>query len=461
MEIMATTSSRDRSKWVCSGCGTTSAKWLGQCPSCSAWNTLEETKGPAGRARGLPQALNDAQRLGEVLTTTLARIGTGSSELDRALGGGLVPGSSLVLGGHPGAGKSTLLLQAACSVAKSMPALYVSGEESLQQIAARAARLGLPADRLLALSDTDVFAIGSLMAKHKPALVVVDSIQVMLQPELDSAAGSVNQVRESAMYLNKMAKALGSVVIMIGHITKSESLAGPMTLNHLVDVTLMLSSSEDSRFRFIRADKNRYGAVNELGVFAMTAAGMKDVKNPSAIFLNRVSIDSPGSIVTVLWEGTRPLLVEIQGLADQSSMGNPRRLAVGLDGTRLSMLLAVLHRHGGAPIHDQDVYLNVVGGIRVGETAADLPALLSIYSSLKNVPIPPHVFAFGEIGLSGEVRPCANGQERLREATKHGFKTAIIAAGNTPKENIPNLEVIAVKSLRDALESIQGLENRP
>jgi DNA repair protein RadA/Sms len=395
-----------------------------------------------------------ATRLKDVGSAGRARLETGLAELDRVLGGGFVPGSSLVLGGPPGAGKSTLLLQVACHVALRAPVVYVTGEESLQQVAMRAQRLGLQTDELLAIAETDVQVIEALIEQHHPALVVIDSIQVMLHPEVASAQGSVAQVRECAALLTRCAKRLETAIVMVGHVTKSENLAGPMTLNHLVDVTLMLAASDDSRFRFIRADKNRYGAVNELGVFAMTSAGLKEVRNPSAIFLNRDAIDAPGSVVTVLWEGTRPLLVEVQALADQSAPGSARRLSVGMDGNRLSMLLAILHRHGGVAVHDVDVYLNVVGGIRIAETSADLPVILSIYSSIKDKPIPRSLFAFGEIGLSGEVRPCSNGQERIKEAAKHGFLSALVPAGNVAKEALPGVQVRGVRTLAEALAAV-------
>ncbi len=447
------------SQWICSACSSSSPKWQGQCPSCGAWNTLIETSKPRGRNNGAAsRGVSEAVTLSEILPSAVARISTGSSEFDRVLGGGLVPGSSAVLGGFPGAGKSTLLLQAACAVADIYPVVYVAGEEALEQVAARAERLGLPVGKLFVTDACDVHVIASIVEKKKPRFVVIDSIQVMIHPEVDSAAGSVSQVRETALFLSRLAKRMQAAIVMVGHITKSESLAGPMTLNHLVDATLMLSSSDDSRFRFIRADKNRFGSVNELAVFAMAPTGMKDVKNPSAMFLNRIATDSPGSVVTVLWEGTRPLLVEVQALADDSAAGNARRVSVGIDGTRLSMLLAVLHRHGGDVVHDKDVFLNVVGGVRVSETAADLAVVLAVHSSFRDSPIPAHVLAFGEVGLAGEIRPCANGQDRLREAAKHGFKLAIVPKANAPKEGIPGIELVPVSSLKEALEALENLD---
>jgi len=447
------------SQWVCSACKSSSAKWQGQCPNCEAWNTLVETSKPRGRSAAVASRVStDPVTLSEILPSAVARISTGSLELDRVLGGGLVPGSSFVLGGFPGAGKSTLLLQAACAVAEAFPVVYVAGEEALEQVAARAARLGLPVEKLFVTDACDVNVICSIVEKVKPRFVVIDSIQVMIHPEVDSAAGSVSQVRETALFLSRLAKQFQIAIVMVGHITKSDSLAGPMTLNHLVDATLMLSSSDDSRYRFIRADKNRFGSVNELAVFSMSPTGMKDVKNPSAMFLNRISTDSPGSVVTVLWEGTRPLLVEVQALADDGNVGGPRRVAVGIDGTRLSMLLAVLHRHGGIVVSDKDVFLNVVGGVRVNETAADLAVVLAVHSSVRDQPVPAHMLAFGEVGLSGEIRPCANGQDRLREAVKHGFKVAIVPRGNTPKEGILGLQLIPVSSLKEALEALENLE---
>ncbi len=453
---MATPSDKAETVFVCSECGTEHRKWVGQCKDCGAWNSLQEgTRLRRSRSAAAPAGAATASSvttLDQVVAGGLARLPTGIGEFDRVLGGGLVAGSTVVLGGPPGAGKSTLLLQAGAQVAETRPALYVSGEESLEQIADRARRLRLPTGRLRAVSETDVLAIAGILERERPAMVIIDSIQVMVHPELDSLAGSVTQVRECAAFLNRFAKRTGSSLLMVGHITKNESLAGPMTLNHLVDATLMLSSTDDARFRIIRSDKNRFGSVAEIAVFAMTGAGMREVRNPSAIFLSQSKREMPGSIVTVLWEGTRPLLVELQALVDHSALGNPRRVAVGVDATRLAMLLAVLHRHGGVAVHDQDVYVNVVGGIRAAEPSADLAILLSIASSLDDRPIRPQVFAFGEIGLSGEVRPCANGQDRLREAAKHGFDVAIVPAANAPREPVAGLDVVAVETLRQALD---------
>ena len=450
---MATGAKKPKTVFRCSDCDTDHNKWSGQCSGCGAWNTLEQQVNVTP-SRNTPTGAGQSKvtTLDKISKKRIARLSTGLVEFDRVLGGGLVPGSTLVLGGFPGAGKSTLLLQSACQIAETHPVLYVAGEESLEQIADRAQRLQLQTDKLKVLAETDISAITAIMERDRPAVVIVDSIQVMHHPEIDSLAGNTTQVRECANLLSRFAKRLNSSVIMVGHITKSENLAGPMTLNHLVDATMMLSSTDDARYRIVRSDKNRFGSVAEIGVFAMTGTGMKEVRNPSAIFLSKSNKELPGSIITVLWEGSRPLLVELQALVDQSALGNPRRVTVGIDNTRVAMLLAVLNRHGGIAVHDQDVYVNVVGGIRVSEPSADLAILLSVLSSLRDRAIPSDTFAFGEIGLSGEVRPCANGQERIREAAKHGFKTAIVPAANAPKGSIPGLKLIPVNSLQEALD---------
>jgi len=457
---MAGTAKKTRTLYRCSDCGTDHNKWIGQCSGCGQWNTLEEVV-QNRPSRNQPTAAANAgavTTLDKVALKAIPRLSTGLEEFDRVLGGGLVPGSTIVLGGFPGAGKSTLLLQTACRIAERRPVLYVAGEESLEQIADRAHRLKLRTDQLGVLAETDITAVMAVMERDRPAVVVIDSIQVMHHPDIESLAGNTTQVRECANLLNRLAKRLNCAVIMVGHITKNENLAGPMTLNHLVDATMMLSSTDDARYRIVRSDKNRFGSVAEIGVFAMTGSGMKEVKNPSAIFLSKSNKEMPGSIVTVLWEGSRPLLVELQALVDQSALGNPRRVTVGIDSTRVAMLLAVLHRHGGIAVHDQDVYVNVVGGIRVTEPSADLAILLSVLSSLRNLPIPPEVFAFGEVGLSGEVRPCANGQERIREAAKHGFKVAIVPSANTPKSSVPGLRIVPVQTLQQALDwALQAL----
>lgn len=452
---------KPRSAFRCSECGAEHSKWTGQCTGCQAWNTLEQVmQSRPSRNQPAPAAGAAVTTLDKVSLKAIPRLGTGLGELDRVLGGGLVPGSTIVLGGFPGAGKSTLLLQAGSNIAEQRQVLYVSGEESLEQIADRAQRLKLRTDRLQVMAETDVTVLAGIMQRDRPAVVIVDSIQVMHHPEIESLAGNTTQVRECANILNRQAKQLGCAVIMVGHITKSENLAGPMTLNHLVDATMMLSSTDDARYRIVRSDKNRFGSVAEIGVFAMTGAGMKEVRNPSAIFLSKSNKDMPGSIVTVLWEGSRPLLVELQALVDQSALGNPRRVTVGIDSTRVAMLLAVLHRHGGIAVHDQDVYVNVVGGIRVSEPSADLAILLSVLSSMRDRPIPAEVMSFGEVGLSGEVRPCANGQERIREAAKHGFRTAIVPAANAPRSAPPGLQVVPVQTLQQALDwAVESLRN--
>jgi DNA repair protein RadA/Sms len=459
---------KQKTAFVCSDCGSDYAKWQGQCNDCRAWNTLAEIRlGPAagkgaGRAgggasanrAGFAGALAGARVLKDIDLADLPRFSSGVGEFDRVLGGGLVPGSAILVGGNPGAGKSTLLLQTMCHLAANMDALYITGEESLQQVAMRANRLGLPVDRLRMMSETNAETIVAALEEFKPRVVVVDSIQVVHTAELASAPGSVSQVRECAAYLTRFAKATGTVLILVGHVTKDGSLAGPKVLEHMIDCSILLEGTDDSRFRTLRGQKNRFGAVNELGVFAMTDRGMREVKNPSAIFLDRGAEPAAGSAVMVVWEGTRPLLVEIQALVDDSALGNPRRVAVGLEQNRLAMLLAVLHRHGGLQVGDQDVFANVVGGVKVLETSADLALLLAIVSSYRDRILPRDTVVFGEVGLSGEIRPVPSGQERLSEAAKHGFKRAIVPKGNAPKGEIPGMQVIAVAKLSEALDAL-------
>ena len=453
-----------KTAFVCNDCGADYPKWQGQCGECHAWNTLSEIRlsAPAGktaaggrsaRRSGFAGTTSAVQKLADVAVVDLPRLESGFEEFDRVLGGGLVPGSSILIGGHPGAGKSTLLLQTLCRLATRHTALYVTGEESPEQIAMRAKRLGLPADQLQLLAETDVDVILTSAEALNPTILVVDSIQVVHSETLTSAPGSVSQVRDCAAQLTRYAKQTGTVLILVGHVTKDGSLAGPKVLEHMIDCSILLEGDHDSRYRTLRGQKNRFGAVNELGIFAMTDVGLKEVSNPSAIFLDRSEHTAPGTTVVVVWEGTRPLLVEIQALVDDSSLGNPRRVTVGFEQNRLAMLLAVLHRHGGIHVGDQDVFANVVGGVRVMETSADLALLLAVVSSLRNRALPRDWVVFGEVGLSGEIRPVASGQERLAEAAKHGFKVAIVPKSNAPKKPIPNLKVIPVARLSEALDA--------
>ena len=446
--------------YVCSECGADHNKWQGQCSACNEWNTLKEfTVSTAksatvreGYAGGTGLGLNKVINLNEVSLADLPRFTSGMNEFDRVLGGGLVPGSVNLIGGHPGAGKSTLLLQTMCYLAQHMPVLYITGEESLQQVALRAQRLNLPTDKIQMLAETDVEQIVSIAKNHTPKVIVIDSIQVMHTPGVESAPGSVSQVRESAAYLTRFAKQSNTVLFLVGHVTKDGSLAGPKVLEHMIDCSIMLEGDSDNRFRTLRGIKNRFGAVNELGVFAMMETGLKEVKNPSSIFLTRSDKPVSGSVVMVVWEGTRPILVEIQALVDESHFGHPKRVAVGLDQNRLSMLLAVMHRHGGVHTGDQDVYINVVGGVRVSETSADLALLMSVLSSFRDRPLDQDLVVFGEVGLSGEIRPVPSGQERLKEAAKHGFTRAIAPKANIPKGGIEGMKVIAVEHISQALE---------
>ncbi|MBV1881820.1 MAG: DNA repair protein RadA [Pseudomonadales bacterium] len=448
-----------KSAYVCNDCGADYTKWQGQCSSCNVWNSLSEVKLSSSSIRptkneGYAGALSEVQVLSDIDLQRVPRISSGVSEFDRVLGGGLVPGSAVLIGGHPGAGKSTLLLQVLCLLAKTMPALYVTGEESLQQVAMRAKRLELPMGSLQLFSETNVEDICQAAKKLQPKILVVDSIQVVHLDDVSSAPGSVSQVRESAAYLIRYAKQTNTILFLVGHVTKEGSLAGPKVLEHMIDTSIMLESTTDSRYRTLRGIKNRFGAVNEIGVFAMLETGLKEVKNPSAIFLSRSDELAAGTLVTVIWEGTRPLLVELQALVDDSSLGNPRRVAVGLEQNRLAMLLAVLHRHGGLHVGDQDVFINVVGGVKVTETSTDLALLMSVVSSFKNQVLQQDLIVFGEVGLTGEIRPVPNGQERIQEAAKHGFKKAIVPKSNKPKEPIPGMEIIGVVRLSDALELI-------
>jgi DNA repair protein RadA/Sms len=450
-----------KTAYVCSDCGAEYPRWQGQCNDCNTWNTITEfvvssAISPSGRNTGgySGQTKAKIESLANIDLQALPRFESGYKELDRVLGGGIVPGSAILIGGSPGAGKSTLLLQVMCQMASNKNALYVTGEESLQQVAMRAQRLGLAKDKLKLLAETNIEVICDLALQHKPELMVIDSIQVMQVPDVHSAPGSVSQVRESAAYLTRFAKQHHIAMFLVGHVTKDGSLAGPKVLEHCIDCSMMLEGESDSRYRTLRSQKNRFGAVNELGVFAMTEKGLREVKNPSAIFLSRDDQQSPGSIVMVVWEGTRPLLVEIQALVDYSQMANPRRVAIGLDQNRLAMLLAVLHRHGNVQMNDQDVFANVVGGVKVNETSADLALLLSIVSSFQNKVLDKELIAFGEVGLAGEIRPVPNGSERISEAVKHGFKRAIVPKANVPKQPVAGIDIVGVSRLSEALEAI-------
>jgi DNA repair protein RadA/Sms len=446
--------------YTCTECGAQAPKWAGQCGECGAWNTLVETVAPSapkgGRFAGYAGSAGalEIRALAEVTPDDVVRVSSGLEEFDRVLGGGLVPGSVVLIGGDPGIGKSTLLLQTVATLAERCGALYVTGEESPQQVSLRAHRLGLPTVGVRLLAETRVETILEAAAKERPQVLVVDSIQTVYTELLQSAPGSVAQVRESAAQLVRYAKQTGTALFLVGHVTKEGTLAGPRVLEHMVDTVLYFEGDAGSRFRVVRAFKNRFGAVNELGVFAMTDKGLKEVTNPSAIFLSRHEEEVAGSIVMVTLEGSRPLLVEVQALVDESHLANPRRVTLGLEQNRLAMLLAVLHRHGGVATYDQDVFVNVVGGVRLTETGADLAVLLSVLSSLRNRPLPRGMVVFGEVGLAGEIRPVPNGQDRLKEAAKHGFTRAIVPEANMPKKPPEGIEVVGVKRLSEALNHL-------
>jgi DNA repair protein RadA/Sms len=448
-----------KTQYVCQNCGAISPKWIGQCPDCGAWNSLQETVAAApskSRAGGISGVAGGRiQRLDEVELQEEPRAPTGMPEMDRVLGGGVVPGAVVLIGGDPGIGKSTLLLQMLAQVQARLPTLYVTGEESLTQVHLRAKRLGLTRLDLPVLAETGVEQIVAQLQMLKPGLVVIDSIQTLYTDSLDSAPGSVSQLRECAAQLVRYAKASQTAVVLVGHVTKEGAIAGPRVLEHMVDTVLYFEHDPGSRFRIIRAVKNRFGAVNELGVFAMTDGGLKEVSNPSALFLSRHGAPVPGSVITVTRQGSRPMLVEVQALVDQSTIGHPRRVTLGLEGNRLNMLLAVLHRHGGISLGDQDVFANVVGGIRIQEPAADLPLLLAALSSLRSRPVPGDWVVFGEIGLAGEVRPVAGGEERLIEAAKQGFKRAIVPEANKPRRGAKlDIDVLAISRLDEALAQL-------
>ena len=450
---------KDKTQYVCSECGGISPQWLGKCPHCNAWNTLEETASQAATASKHRYAqpasslapASQVQPLNRIQAASIDRHPTGHEELDRVLGGGMVPGGVVLIGGDPGIGKSTLLLQALDGLQRAgLRTLYVTGEESASQVSLRAQRLGLGQSEVPVMAETQLEVIQATVHSQQPQLVVIDSIQTVFSDQLSSAPGSVAQVRECAAMLTRMAKRDNVTVVLVGHVTKEGALAGPRVLEHMVDTVLYFEGDTHSSHRLIRAIKNRFGAVNEIGVFAMTEKGLKGGSNPSAIFLSQHAEPVPGSCVLVTLEGTRPLLVEIQALLDMGGP-SPRRLSVGLERDRLAMLLAVLHRHAGVACMDQDVFVNAVGGVRISEPAADLAVLLAIHSSLRNKPFARGVVAFGEVGLAGEVRPAPRGQERLKEAAKLGFSTALVPAANAPKKPIEGLRIVPVSRVEDAM----------
>ena len=443
--------------FYCTACGSEQSKWAGQCPDCKTWNTIEQFRqarvaGVSAMSGYTGSTNQQVTELSAVSDQRIARINVGIKELDRVLGGGLVPGSVILIGGDPGIGKSTLLLQVLAGLMGQIKCLYISGEESLQQINMRAKRLQLDVGTLSCLTETNVEQILDVAEKEIPGLIVVDSIQTLHSEQVQSAPGSVSQVRETAASLVRYAKQMNCAMVLVGHVTKDGALAGPRILEHMVDAVLYFQSDEGSRYRVIRAFKNRFGAVNELGVFAMTGHGLKEVSNPSAIFLSGHT-EAAGTVITVTREGTRPMLLELQALVDESHLANPRRVTIGLDHGRLSMLLAVLHRHAGISLGDQDVFANVVGGMRITETGSDLPLLLAILSSFRDRVLPAKTIVFGEVGLSGEVRPVYNGEERLKEAAGLGFERAIIPKANKPRQDIEGMTIIAVSNLDEAVSA--------
>ncbi|MBA2492225.1 MAG: DNA repair protein RadA [Gammaproteobacteria bacterium] len=446
---------KSKLSYQCADCGALHNKWTGQCADCGAWNTLSEVVTASTTSPRFSSYAGESavQTLAEVNLTEQPRTLTGLDELDRVLGGGVVRGSVVLIGGDPGIGKSTLLLQMTGAMGGA-DVLYVSGEESAQQTSLRARRLGLAHTSMLLLTETGVERILATAAARRPRVMVIDSIQTLYTDQLQSASGSVSQVRECAAQLVRYAKQTDTTVFLVGHVTKEGALAGPRVLEHMVDTVLYFEGDSGERYRVLRAVKNRFGAVNELGVFAMSDRGLKGVSNPSAIFLSHHEEPVPGSVVMVTREGTRPMLVEIQALVDESHVANPRRVAVGLDYNRLAMLLAVLHRHGGIAMYDQDVFVNAVGGMRINETGADLAVLLAALSSFRNKPLPADLVVFGEVGLAGEIRPVPNGQERLKEASKHGFKRAIIPKDNVAKKSGLEMQIIGARRLSEAIDTI-------
>ena len=442
--------------FVCQSCGTPSAKWQGQCAGCGEWNTLvaERSGGPGvpGRPAGRPGRLDPPVSLAAEAAAEQPRISSGSAELDRVLGGGLVAGSVTLIGGDPGIGKSTLMLQSAAALAAAGPVLYATGEESIKQVALRARRLALAESTARLVAETQVESIVEIASSLKARALIVDSIQTMYSQRIDTAPGAVSQLRECTAELVRFAKTSGTAVLLVGHVTKEGQIAGPRVLEHMVDTVLYFESDTGSRFRVLRSVKNRFGAANEIGVFAMAEQGLREVTNPSAIFLSRHPTPVSGSVITVMREGTRSLLIEVQVLADSSMGSNPRRVAVGIDGNRLTMLLAVAHRHAGLSLQGQDVFANVVGGVRMSETAGDLAIVLAARSSLSDRPLPDSLIAFGELGLAGEIRPVPFGEERLREAAKHGFKSALIPEANVPRRPPDGMTVRGVRRLGEALE---------
>jgi DNA repair protein RadA/Sms len=440
--------------FLCAECGGETLKWQGQCPHCSAWNSLEQ-RAPS-RAAGAASARTAPRRLDAELSAPESRLASGQAELDRVLGGGIVRGSITLLGGDPGIGKSTLLLQVAAHVAGSHPVLYASGEESVAQVAGRAKRLNVAASELQVVTENDLETILQSAADRKVALLVVDSIQTVQLGSISASAGAVTQLRECTAALVRFAKETGTAVMLIGHVTKEGAIAGPRVLEHLVDTVLYFESEASSRFRIVRATKNRFGAVNELAFFAMAENGLREIRNPSAIFLARAPEPAPGSVVTVTREGGRPLLIEVQGLVDRMRFGAPRRIAQGVDSNRVAMLLAVLNRHGGVSLQEHDVFVNAVGGIQISETAWDLPVVLALASSLKDRALHTGIVAFGELGLTGEVRPVAYGEERIREAQKQGFRMAVVPRENVPRKGLDGIRVVGVSRVDEALRVAFG-----
>ncbi len=449
---------KNKNSYQCENCGVKLTKWAGQCPECREWNCVIESvvvSGPPGRLGGYSgQLSNEVKNLSSIGRSTEDRIAVGVGEIDRVLGGGIVPGSVILLGGDPGIGKSTLLIQLVSALAGRIPSLYITGEESLEQLGMRARRLELSLEGIRCLTETSVEQILGHADSEKPSLMIIDSIQTVYTEALASAPGSVAQIRESAAALVRWAKEKHCCVVLVGHVTKEGALAGPRVLEHMVDAVLYFESDGGSRFRVIRAIKNRFGAVNELGMFAMTGKGLKEVKNPSAIFLSGHEKPVSGCAITVVREGTRPILLEVQALVDLSHLNNPRRVSLGLEHNRLAMMLAVMHRHGGVGLADHDVFINVVGGMRVTETAADLPMLLALHSSFRDRPLQDKMICFGEVGLSGEIRPVPDGEQRLKEAAGHGFRTALVPAANAPRKPVRGLDIVPLRNVAEALEKL-------